>query len=214
MTSLTLKNNVKYPYGVIFLRGLIALILATGLVTGVQAATSDQNSFPQVRLDTTEGVVTIRLRPDVAPKTVANFLEYVKAGYYDGTVFHRVIPSFMVQGGGFTADLSRKTTRAPVPNEASETFGNVRGSVAMARTNDPDSATSQFFINLVDNHFLDKGGRGAGYTVFGTVTDGMGAVDAIGNVPTERQSGMADVPETPVVIRSATVIEPDQDAKP
>ncbi|TBW59177.1 peptidylprolyl isomerase [Marinobacter halodurans] len=199
---------------VIFLRVLPAVLLTLGLATGAQAAKTDNDALPKVRLDTTEGVITIRLRPDIAPRTVANFLEYVRAGYYDGTIFHRVIPGFMVQGGGFTSDMNRKTTRSPVPNEASATFGNVRGSVAMARTSDPDSATSQFFINLVDNHFLDKGVRGAGYTVFGTVTDGMGAVDAIGNVPTGQQSGRADVPTTPIVIRSATVVEPDQDAKP
>lgn len=203
MTTPVLKNNVKSPGNVILRRVLMALALAVTFSTGALAA----EPMPTVRIDTTEGVITVRLRPDVAPQTVANFLKYVKAGYYDGTVFHRVIPGFMIQGGGYTADLSQKATREPVVNEASSTFGNTRGSIAMARTNDPDSATSQFFINLVDNDFLNKGVRGPGYTAFGTVTEGMGAVDAIASVPTARQGYMADVPVEPVTIRSVTLVE-------
>ncbi len=203
MTIPALKKRVKDSVSVTAFRFILTLMLSLG---GFGAAQAQNGEMPIVRLDTTEGVITLRLRPDVAPQTVDNFLQYVESGFYDGTVFHRVIPGFMVQGGGFTPDLQRKATRDPVANEASSTFGNVRGSVAMARTNDPDSATSQFFINLVDNEYLNKGVRGAGYTVFGTVIEGMGAVDAIASLPTERKGMMANAPTEPVIIRSATVV--------
>ncbi|MDY6798306.1 MAG: peptidylprolyl isomerase [Pseudomonadota bacterium] len=157
-------------------------------------------------METSKGVMELRLRPDVAPKTVQNFLNYVRQGFYDGTVFHRVIPGFMVQGGGFTQDLQRKQTGEPVVNEASETLRNLRGTIAMARTPDPDSATSQFFINLGDNDFLNKGVRGPGYTVFGKVTEGIGVADAIAAVPTGRRSGMADVPMDTIRIEKVTVV--------
>lgn len=172
-----------------------------------QSSTSNE-SLPKVRMVTSEGAIELQLRPDVAPETVANFLQYVRDGFYDGTVFHRVIPGFMIQGGGFTETLSRKSTREPVRNEASPTLPNLRGTIAMARTNAPDSATSQFFINVADNGFLNAGVRGPGYAVFGKVTEGMGVVDAIARKQTTRKQGMADVPVEPVRIEKATVIEP------
>ncbi|WP_227545851.1 peptidylprolyl isomerase [Marinobacter fonticola] len=167
-----------------------------------------------MKIQTTEGVMTVRLRPDVAPKTVENFLQYVRNDFYEGTVFHRVIPGFMIQGGGYTEDLAGKPTGAPVENEAKRTFGNVRGSVAMARMNDPDSATAQFFVNLVDNQFLDEGVRGPGYTVFGTVVEGMGVADAIASVPTTNKRGMADVPVDTVTIQSIEVVEAGEAGQP
>jgi len=156
---------------------------------------------------TSEGALELQLRPDVAPATVANFLEYARAGFFDDTIFHRVIPGFMIQGGGFTDDLSRKPTRAPIKNEARSTLPNLRGTIAMARTSSPDSATSQFFINLSDNDFLNAGVRGPGYAVFGKVTEGMGAVDAIARKQTTRKRGMADVPVEAVIIKKVTVLD-------
>lgn len=195
-----------------FLKSMISLfvLLTTfaALPTLAQESSTSSASLPKVRMVTSEGAIELQLRPDVAPDTVANFLQYVREGFYDGTVFHRVIPGFMIQGGGFTETLSRKPTRDPVRNEASPTLPNLRGTIAMARTNAPDSATSQFFINVADNGFLNAGVRGAGYAVFGKVTEGMGVVDAIARKPTTRKQGMADVPVEPVRIEKATVIEP------
>lgn len=176
----------------------------------VLAQSNDQpasDPLPVVRMVTSEGAIELQLRPDVAPDTVANFLQYARDGFFDGTIFHRVIPGFMIQGGGFTGDLSRKSTRAPIRNEAKNTLPNLRGTVAMARTSAPDSATSQFFINLSDNGFLNAGVRGPGYAVFGKVTQGMGVVDAIAHKQTTRKQGMADVPVEPVTIETVTVIE-------
>ncbi|MDC0663347.1 peptidylprolyl isomerase [Marinobacter sp. SS21] len=176
----------------------------------INASADDADSppaLPKVRVETSQGVMEITLRPDVAPKTVENFLSYVDAGYYQGTIFHRVIPGFMVQGGGFDENLNRQPTEAPIVNEASPTLKNLRGTIAMARTNDPHSATSQFFINLVDNHFLNAGARGPGYAVFGRVTEGMGVADAIAGQPTGYRKGMADVPVTPIVIQQIRRID-------
>jgi peptidyl-prolyl cis-trans isomerase A (cyclophilin A) len=176
----------------------------------VLAQSNDQpasDPLPVVRMVTSEGAIELQLRPDVAPDTVANFLQYARDGFFDGTIFHRVIPGFMIQGGGFTGDLSRKSARAPIRNEAKNTLPNLRGTVAMARTSAPDSATSQFFINLSDNGFLNAGVRGPGYAVFGKVTQGMGVVDAIAHKQTTRKQGMADVPVEPVTIETVTVIE-------
>lgn len=180
--------------------------------TGVLAQTSDQATsepLPKVRMVTSEGAIELQLRPDVAPDTVANFIQYARDGYFDGTVFHRVIPGFMIQGGGFTPDLSRKATRAPIRNEAKPTLPNLRGTIAMARTSAPDSATSQFFINLSDNEFLNAGVRGPGYAVFGKVTQGMGVIDTIATKQTTRKRGMADVPVEPVIIESVNVLDPE-----
>jgi cyclophilin family peptidyl-prolyl cis-trans isomerase len=165
---------------------------------------------PRVEVETTLGSFTLELYPDKAPKTVENFLSYVRSGHFDGTIFHRVIPQFMVQGGGFTADLKQKPSGAPVQNEADNGLKNDRGTVAMARTGDPHSATAQFFVNVVDNAYLNhtsKDVRGWGYTVFGRVTEGMAVVDAISKVRTGRQGPMENVPVEPVVIRKVTVVE-------
>ena len=157
-----------------------------------------------VRMETNKGVITLELDGKSAPETVANFVDYAKAGFYDGTIFHRVIPGFMIQGGGFSPDMKQKETRAPIRNEADNGVKNRRGTLSMARTNDPHSATSQFFVNLVDNAFLDPGRGGAGYAVFGCVTQGMDVIDAIAGVKTGRKGGHDDVPAEPVVVQGAT----------
>jgi cyclophilin family peptidyl-prolyl cis-trans isomerase len=179
-------------------------LLSLALAPGAMAQTN-----PQVTLHTDRGAIRIELYAQQAPKTVENFLAYARAGFYDGTVFHRVISHFMIQGGGFTADLERKPTREPIPNEADNGLKNLRGTVAMARTNDPDSATSQFFINVEANPALDHTGkqnpRAWGYAVFGAVVDGMSVVDDIRFVETGRVKGMSDVPLEPVVIESVEV---------
>jgi peptidyl-prolyl cis-trans isomerase A (cyclophilin A) len=191
-----------------------ALTAAITLSFSIACAHADEqgnkanSQLPQVRVVTSEGAFELRLRPDVAPETVKNFLTYVRSGFYDGTIFHRVIPGFMIQGGGFEAGLTRKSTRPPVVNEASSSLPNLRGTIAMARTSAPDSATSQFFINLTDNDFLNAGVRGTGYAVFGKVTSGMGVVDAIANTETGRARGMADVPVNSITIESVSVVEP------
>jgi peptidyl-prolyl cis-trans isomerase A (cyclophilin A) len=149
------------------------------------------------------GTITIALNPEKAPITVKNFLEYVRSGYYDGTVFHRVIPGFMVQGGGFTPDIKEKAGRDPIRNEASNGLRNARGTIAMARLDAPNSATSQFYINLRNNHTLDYAIRGAGYAVFGEVIEGMDVVDRIAVVPTTRRGPHENVPEVAVVIKQA-----------
>ena len=176
------------------------------LILALALPASAENT--RVMLKTSKGDITLELDGTKAPETVANFLRYVDEGFYDGTIFHRVIPDFMIQGGGFTPDMRKKDTHAPVRNEASNGLKNVRGSIAMARTPDPHSATAQFFINHADNGFLDYPGQdGWGYTVFGTVTDGIGVVDEIAAVPTGRVSGYGDVPTETVIIESATRLE-------
>ena len=161
----------------------------------------------KVRLATSAGDIVIELDAEKAPKSVDNFVQYVKAGHYDGTVFHRVIQSFMIQGGGMLPDLSEKPTRAPIPLESGNGLNNVRGTVAMARTAVPNSATSQFFINLVDNAFLDKANSrdGNGYAVFGKVVEGMDVVDKIKAVPVKNAGPFQNVPATPVIIRKASL---------
>lgn len=165
---------------------------------------------PIVSLDTTLGQIEIELDAEKAPVSTANFLSYVKSGHYDGTVFHRVIADFMIQGGGMTSDLRQKKTGNPIRNEATNGLTNDRGTVAMARTGVVDSATSQFFINVKDNLFLnhrDQTAAGFGYAVFGRVVAGMDVVDQIRLVPTTSRGGHSDVPSTPVEIRKATVKE-------
>jgi cyclophilin family peptidyl-prolyl cis-trans isomerase len=180
-------------------RTLTAFCLALALPASALAAN------PAVVMKTTAGSVTIELDIDQAPKTVENFLAYVDAGFYDGTLFHRVIKGFMVQGGGFTQGMKQKETRPPIANEATNGLKNNRGTLAMARTGFPHSATAQFFINLVDNHFLNHTAqteRGWGYCVFGRVTAGMDVVDAIATVPTGARFGHGDVPLEDVTIVS------------
>ena len=163
---------------------------------------------PKVLMKTSLGDITLELYPDKAPKSVENFLAYVKSGFYNGTVFHRVIAGFMIQGGGFTADLRQKKTRAPIAIESRNGLSNLRGTLAMARTADPNSATAQFFINTVDNPRLDYAGdANPGYAVFGKVVDGMDVVDKIRAVPTGAKPPFAsDVPQTAVVIEKVSVL--------
>lgn len=165
---------------------------------------------PKVELKTSLGTVVIDLYPENAPQTVDNFLQYVKDGFYDGTVFHRVIPGFMVQGGGFTRNLQQKPTRPAIRNEAGNGLRNAIGTVAMARTKDPHSATAQFFINVADNDFLDfksPDENGYGYTVFGRVSAGMDVVQKMLQVPTATTGPHQNVPRTPIVIESTRLIE-------
>ena len=184
------------------------LFLLLALITfGAQAQEN-----PHVVLHTNQGDITLELYPNKAPKTVENFLQYVRDGFYDGTIFHRVISNFMIQGGGYTQDYKRKRTRAPIPNEADNGLSNLRGTIAMARTADPHSATAQFFINVVDNKFLDYRApttRGWGYCVFGRVVDGMDVVDKIRRIPTGPAGPFAkDAPRIPVVIEHAEIVTP------
>lgn len=180
--------------------GMALLVLLWGALVGAEN--------PKVVLETTMGRIVLELYPDKAPKTVANFLTYVDNGFYDGTIFHRVIPGFVIQGGGYTADFRQKPTRPPIPNEADNGLSNLRGTIAMARTADPHSATSQFFINLVDNKRLDHTGKGDsqawGYAVFGKVVEGMDVVDKIARVRTgPRGPFPSDCPLETVLIRRA-----------
>ena len=167
--------------------------------------------LPRVKLTTSLGDIVVEMDSAAAPKTVDNFLAYVKDGFYDGAIFHRVIAGFMIQGGGFDADMTRKSPRPPILNEADNGLPNNIGTIAMARTADPHSASAQFFINVKDNAFLnhqEKTSQGWGYCVFGRVVEGMNVVRAIENVPTTSRSGMRDVPKSPVVIKQATVVKP------
>ncbi len=171
---------------------------------------------PFVRLTTTAGIIDIELESARAPRTVDNFLTYVRAGFYDGTIFHRVIPGFMIQGGGFNPGMREKPTRAPIANEADNGLKNVAGTIAMARTPDPHSASAQFFINSVDNPMLDHRGKNPrdwGYAVFGRVVRGMDVVKKIESVATTRKAGHADVPQQDVVIKRAEVLKPAAKAK-
>jgi cyclophilin family peptidyl-prolyl cis-trans isomerase len=160
-----------------------------------------------VKLQTSMGNIVLELNAKAAPVTVKNFLRYVEEGFYDGTIFHRVIPGFMIQGGGFTEQMEKKETRGPIVNEASNGLPNERGTIAMARTNDPDSATCQFFINHVNNRPLNYVENGnPGYAVFGKVIEGMDTVDAIASVQTTSRKGYQNVPDKPIVIKSAKVV--------
>lgn len=160
-----------------------------------------------VKLETTKGAIVIEVNETAAPVTSANFLRYVSEGFYDGTIFHRVIPGFMIQTGGFTADMQQKTTHEPIINEARNGLKNQRGTVAMARTNDPNSASSQFFINLVNNDYLNYAGpRNPGYAVFGKVVEGMDVAEKIAQVKTANKDMHQDVPIEQVIIKSAKVV--------
>jgi peptidyl-prolyl cis-trans isomerase A (cyclophilin A) len=181
-----------------------ALVLAATLA--IATAPSWAQSAPRVKLATSAGDIVVELAPDKAPKTVENFLQYVKDKHYDGTVFHRVIDGFMIQGGGFTADLQQKATRAPIPLEANNGLKNDKYTIAMARTGNPNSATSQFFINVKDNAMLNAPNPdGHGYTVFGKVVAGTEVVDKIRAARTGNKNGMQDVPVETITIQSATV---------
>jgi peptidyl-prolyl cis-trans isomerase A (cyclophilin A) len=187
-------------------RAAAALVL--GLCVGASSWAADA---PRVKFATTAGDIVVEVYPDKAPRTVDNFLQYVRDKHYDGTIFHRVIDRFMVQGGGFDRNMTERKTRAPVPHEGRQAFDkglkNETGTLAMARTSDPDSATAQFFINVADNAFLDPKGGNPGYTVFGRVVSGMDVVNKIKGVQTGTAGMHGDVPITPVVINSATLVK-------
>ena len=193
----------------LFTRLLPVLLLACALLAAPQAIRA-QGPDPVVKLETSMGDILVRLDARKAPMTTANFLEYVKAGQYDGTIFHRVIKDFMIQGGGMTASLREKTTRAPIKNEADNGLRNRKYTIAMARTSDPHSATAQFFINTVDNGFLNFSSpdvNGYGYCVFGKVIEGMEAVDKIEKEKTTTRGIHSDVPVSAVLITNASVFE-------
>jgi cyclophilin family peptidyl-prolyl cis-trans isomerase len=177
--------------------------------TPAKSASTAPAANPRVALQTTKGRIVIELYADKSPKTTKNFLDYVKSGFYNGTIFHRVIPGFMVQGGGFTPDMTEKPTKPPIKNEADNQVQNQRGTLAMARTADPDSASAQFFINLVNNGSLNHTGKtpqGWGYAVFGNVVEGMDVVDAIAQVKTASKGQNGDVPVDPIVLQKATIL--------
>jgi len=195
------------------LKSLVSLFIVASTLFGAVAATVTHAEAEKakkapaspvyVELNTSEGLIELELNPAKAPISVENFVKYVEEKHYDGTIFHRVIPNFMIQAGGFDASMNRKATRAAIKNEAKNGLRNGRGTIAMARTSAVDSATSQFFINLKNNGFLDHGQRDYGYAVFGKVTQGMDIVDKIAATRT----GARDVPVMPIVINSATVVE-------
>ena len=182
--------------------------MATRWIIGAALSLAAMGAWAQsVRFETTEGDFVVKVDAKAAPLTVKNFLYYVRMGFYNGTIFHRVIPSFMVHGGGFTPDMQQKRTLSGIPLESHNGLSNVRGSVAMARTGEPNSATSQFFVNVVDNARLDaaQAADGHGYAVFGQVTEGMDVIDKIRAVPTEQKGMHRDVPVKPVIIKKATL---------
>ncbi len=190
------------------MKHLIAGLIVLGCAGTLLAAN------PQVEMHTSQGTITIELYEDKAPKSVANFLSYVRNGHYDGTIFHRVIDGFMIQGGGFEPGMKQKPTREPIENEAKNGLKNEPGTVAMARTQSPHSATAQFFINVAPNRFLDyPGSDGWGYAVFGKVTQGYDVVEKIARVPTTTVGFHRDVPAQPVVIESVRVVEAAAPAK-
>ena len=188
----------------------LAVALTTTLTATLATLTLTSPAWAQkVKLATSMGDILIELAPDKSPKTVANFVQYVKAGHYNGVVFHRVIDGFMIQTGGFSPDMQEKPTRAAIPLESRNGLSNLRGSIAMARTSVPDSASAQFFINVGDNLNLDaaKSQDGNGYAVFGKVVEGMDVVDKIKTVPVGNQAGHQNVPRQPVTIQQATLIQ-------
>ncbi len=180
------------------------------LFTTTAFATENKMTHPKVKLTTSLGNITIQLNDEKAPISSANFLTYVKEGFYNGTIFHRIIKDFMAQGGGFDTDFKQKDVHAPIENEADNGLKNNRGTIAMARTNVPNSATAQFFINYKDNAFLNHTGKNAsgwGYAVFGEVIEGMDVVDKMSAEPTGSKNGHQDVPKTNIVIEKAEIIE-------
>jgi len=188
-----------------FLSSLLFLFATT-----TAFATENKMTHPKVKLTTSLGDITIQLNDEKAPISSANFLTYVKEGFYNGTIFHRVIKGFMAQGGGFDTSFKQKAVNAPIENEADNGLKNTRGTLAMARTNDPKSATAQFFINYKDNAFLDHTGKNAsgwGYAVFAEVIEGMDIVDKMAETPTGSKNGHQDVPKTDIIIEKAEIIE-------
>ena len=194
---------------------VLGLILLPFMVTSCNSSdkgsgdssNTGKGENPVVIISTNQGDIKVKLFKNEAPITVENFLGYVNDGFYDGVIFHRVIPNFMAQTGGFTSDMKQKTPKAPIKNEADNGLRNKRGTLSMARTSDVDSATSQFFINVNDNTFLDNGERDFGYAVFGEVTEGMDVVDKIVSVQTGTVGPFRDVPNEPIIINSAKVLD-------
>jgi len=191
----------------------VKYLILLGIVTiicGINKLSWAEAKAPRVRLTTNYGDIVLELNAQAAPKTTENFLSYVRNGFYNGVIFHRVIKDFMIQGGGFTPDMKQKTTNAPIANEADNGLKNDAGTIAMARTSDPNSASSQFFINTINNDFLNHKGKtvqGWGYCVFGKVTEGMDTVKKIEDVATTNRGGHQDVPKDPVIIESAVILE-------
>ncbi|WP_286237464.1 peptidylprolyl isomerase [Neptuniibacter halophilus] len=185
------------------LQRILSFIVLTLALSG--QAHADENN-PMVLMQTNLGEIKLELFPEQAPETVKNFLSYVDNGFYEGTIFHRTIAGFMIQGGGFDQQMQRKETAAPIQNESTNGLSNLQGTISMARTRDPHSATSQFFINAVNNRNLDATGGRFGYAVFGRVTDGLQLVLKISRTPTEAQAGHRDVPRKPVIIQKISRI--------
>ncbi len=195
------RRNSALALASMALAATLSMAPAGAWAQGAQAAA------PKVKLATSMGDIVVQLDPAKAPRTVENFLTYVKEKHYDGTIFHRVINGFMIQGGGFTPDMQQKPTRAPIALEANTGLKNDAYTIAMARTGNPDSATAQFFINVKDNAMLNANGEGNGYAVFGKVVSGTDVVDKIKAVATGNRGMYQDVPATPVVIRTATIVK-------
>lgn len=196
-----MKQNKRWS------KWLLVMAAAMLFASGCRVDKKSVEGRKMVKLETTKGAIVIEVNETAAPVTAANFLRYVSEGFYDGTIFHRVIPGFMIQTGGFTADMQQKTTHEPIVNEAKNGLKNQRGTVAMARTNDPNSASSQFFINLVNNDYLNYAGpRNPGYAVFGKVVEGMDVAETIAQVKTTTKDSHQNVPVQPVIIKSATVV--------
>ncbi len=185
-------------------------LLAAGLIASLPAWAAN----PLVEIKTSQGTIVAEIFVDKSPKTAANFLQYVKDGFFNGTIFHRVIDGFMIQGGGFSADMQQKPTRAPVENEAGNGLKNSAGTLAMARTNDPNSATAQFFINLVDNDPLDRRPGNPGYAVFGQVKEGLDTVGRIAKQPTGNAGMFRDVPKTTILIEAVRLLPEKTGTKP
>lgn len=202
---------LQFKIIVALLSSVIILLLSS--ITA-QAEVTEKESKHKVVIETNLGNITIELESKKSPITVHNFLAYVEDSFYDGLIFHRVIPNFMIQGGGFDAKMAKKATRDPIKNEAKNGLDNLRGTIAMARTSVVDSATSQFFINLVDNSYLNHGVRDYGYTVFGRVTEGMDIVDKIANTPTKNQGIYRNMPVQTVLIKTIRMINIRNEAKP
>lgn len=191
-----------------FVRIVLAILLAGLCILPAQAASPTKGKMKMVKLHTNQGIITLQLDAEKAPVTVQNFLDYVNSGFFSNTIFHRVIPNFMIQGGGFEPGMKQKPTNAPIKNEAKNGLKNEKYSIAMARTGDPHSATAQFFINTKTNDFLDYPGQdGWGYCVFGKVVEGMEVVDAIGKVKTGSSGFHQDVPKEDVIIIKAEVVQ-------
>ncbi len=195
------------------MRRLIVLFALVAIQLPVQADEARIPMFPRVAIETTQGTIVLELDGRRAPYTVSNFVTYARNGFYENTIFHRVIPGFMAQGGGMTTELAEKPTAKPIPNESGNGLSNRRGTIAMARTSHPHSATAQFFINLADNTRLDPNGSRWGYAVFGRVVEGMDVVDAIAEIPTGAAGPFRkDVPQVQIVIKKIEVLDPDAPA--